>query len=81
MHLKKPFFRRTDFSPSWTHKSDSLPNFGVNTPQCEATEVFIGTAFVHPKKVKVLNPHRWGGAGRVVAFAGWGGLTNPPACH
>jgi hypothetical protein len=20
-----------DFSPSWTHKSDSLPNFGVNT--------------------------------------------------
>jgi hypothetical protein len=30
MHLKKPSFRRTDFSPSWTHKSDSLPNFGVN---------------------------------------------------
>jgi hypothetical protein len=31
MHLKKPSFRRTDFSPSWTHKSDSLPNLGVNT--------------------------------------------------
>jgi hypothetical protein len=31
MHLKKPSFRRTDFSPSWTHKSDSLPNFGVNS--------------------------------------------------
>jgi hypothetical protein len=31
MRLKKPSFRRTDFSPSWTHKSDSLPNFGVNT--------------------------------------------------
>jgi hypothetical protein len=30
MHLKKPSFRRTDFSPGWTHKSDSLPNFGVN---------------------------------------------------
>jgi hypothetical protein len=30
MYLKKPSFRRTDFSPSWTHKSDSLPNFGVN---------------------------------------------------
>jgi hypothetical protein len=30
MHLKKPSFRWTDFSPSWTHKSDSLPNFGVN---------------------------------------------------
>jgi hypothetical protein len=29
-HLKKPSFHRTDFSPSWTHKSDSLPNFGVN---------------------------------------------------
>jgi hypothetical protein len=31
MRLKKPSFRRTDFSPSWTHKSDSLPNFGVNS--------------------------------------------------
>jgi hypothetical protein len=31
MHLKKPSFHRTDFSPSWSHKSDSLPNFGVNT--------------------------------------------------
>jgi hypothetical protein len=30
MHLKKPSFRRTDSSSSWTHKSDSLPNFGVN---------------------------------------------------
>jgi hypothetical protein len=30
MHLKKPSFRRTDFSPGWTYKSDSLPNFGVN---------------------------------------------------
>jgi hypothetical protein len=30
MHLKRPSFHRTDFSPSWTHKSDSLPNFGVN---------------------------------------------------
>jgi hypothetical protein len=30
MHLKKPSFRRTDFSLGWTHKSDSLPNFGVN---------------------------------------------------
>jgi hypothetical protein len=30
MHLKKPSFHRTDSSPSWTHKSDSLPNFGVN---------------------------------------------------
>jgi hypothetical protein len=30
MHLKKPSFRRTVFSPGWTHKSDSLPNFGVN---------------------------------------------------
>jgi hypothetical protein len=30
MHLKEPSFRQTDFSPSWTHKSDSLPNFGVN---------------------------------------------------
>jgi hypothetical protein len=28
-----------------------------------------------------LNPHRRGGAGQVVAFAGWGGLTNPPANH
>jgi hypothetical protein len=25
IHLKKPSFRRTDSSPSWTHKSDSLP--------------------------------------------------------
>jgi hypothetical protein len=24
-------FHQTDSSPSWTHKSDSLPNFGVNT--------------------------------------------------
>jgi hypothetical protein len=31
MHLRKPPFRHTDSSPSWTHKSDSLPNFGVNT--------------------------------------------------
>jgi hypothetical protein len=31
MHLKKPSFRQTDSSSSWTHKSDSLPNFGVNT--------------------------------------------------
>jgi hypothetical protein len=23
IHLKKPSFRRTDSSPSWTHKSDS----------------------------------------------------------
>jgi hypothetical protein len=30
MHLKKPSFRQTDSSSSWTHKSDSLPNFGVN---------------------------------------------------
>jgi hypothetical protein len=29
-HLRKPSFRQTDSSPSWTHKSDSLPNFGVN---------------------------------------------------
>jgi hypothetical protein len=33
MRLKKPSFRRTDFSPSWTHKSESLPNFGVNRVQ------------------------------------------------
>jgi hypothetical protein len=31
MYLKKPSFHRTDFSPSWSHKSDSLPNFGVNS--------------------------------------------------
>jgi hypothetical protein len=31
MHLKKPSFRQTDFSPGWTYKSGSLPNFGVNT--------------------------------------------------
>jgi hypothetical protein len=30
MHLKKTSFHRTDSSPSCTHKSDSLPNFGVN---------------------------------------------------
>jgi hypothetical protein len=32
MQLRKPSFRHTDSSPSWTHKSDSLPNFGVNNP-------------------------------------------------
>jgi hypothetical protein len=41
MHLKKPSFRRTDFSLGWTHKSESLPNFGVNTKKimetCEVT--------------------------------------------
>jgi hypothetical protein len=31
MRLKKPSFRQTDSSSSWTYKSDSLPNFGVNT--------------------------------------------------
>jgi hypothetical protein len=30
MHLRKTSFHRTDSSSSWTHKSDSLPNFGVN---------------------------------------------------
>jgi hypothetical protein len=30
LHLEKPSFRRTDSSSSWTHKSDSLPNFSVN---------------------------------------------------
>jgi hypothetical protein len=35
MHLKKPSFRRTDFSPGWTHKSNPLPNFGVNNPSAE----------------------------------------------
>jgi hypothetical protein len=37
MHLKKPSFRRTDFSPGWTHKSDSLPNFGVNSEVCSGS--------------------------------------------
>jgi hypothetical protein len=31
MHLRKPSFHQTDSSPSWTHTSDSLPNFGVNS--------------------------------------------------
>jgi hypothetical protein len=41
MHLKKPSFRQTDSSSSWTHKLDSLPNFGVNrygTDEAEAME-------------------------------------------
>jgi hypothetical protein len=43
MYLKKPSFRQTDSSPSWTHKSDSLPNFGVNSnagrlPRCTVEE-------------------------------------------
>jgi hypothetical protein len=28
--LKKPSFCQTDSSPRWTHRSDCLPNFGVN---------------------------------------------------
>jgi hypothetical protein len=31
IHLRKPSFRQMDSSSSWTHKSDSLPNFGVNS--------------------------------------------------
>jgi hypothetical protein len=29
--LKNLSFHQTDSSSSWTHESDSLPNFGVNT--------------------------------------------------
>jgi hypothetical protein len=43
-HLKKPSFHRTDFSLSWTHKSDSLPNFGVNRGTSVSKEEAMGHA-------------------------------------
>jgi hypothetical protein len=49
MHLKKPSFRRTDFSPSWTHKSDSLPNFGVNNEKREIGGQNDDLGFEHDK--------------------------------
>jgi hypothetical protein len=55
MHLKKPSFHRTDFSPSWTHKSDSLPNFGVNRGQASRGEQSSPTTRRLPDKASRLN--------------------------
>jgi hypothetical protein len=42
MHMKKPSFHETDSSPSWTHKSDSLPNFGVNRCPRKSSQTWRG---------------------------------------
>jgi hypothetical protein len=60
MHLKKPSFHRTDFSPSWPHKPDSLPNFGVNTDVKNVeTNMNVGRSMWNARPLAEFNQSGW----------------------